>query len=283
MKSLEKDRRQRYESPMELAADLERWIRKDPVLAGPPGLATRVRKVLRRRRVLVRTVLAASVTLVLGFVVARAFFVPGTSDAGKLQEDESTGPGQPTATVEFRTTATVLRVEPRGDLEPPLRTPLRSWDVIEQGEYIALEVEVDRESWVYLFNEDEIGGQNRLFPSPDVQVQNPLPPGKHVLPSPSGAWPISNDGGGAEHFLIVVGKEPVDFTEELVAKIKPALLSEAAQRSLTRSAGAPVELGSSPEWESPRLTDQIRPLEEGKIEVTEGALVRAFHLRNPSK
>ncbi len=38
MKCLEKDRRRRYdESPNELAADLQRYLEKQPVLARPPS------------------------------------------------------------------------------------------------------------------------------------------------------------------------------------------------------------------------------------------------------
>ena len=37
MKALEKDRTRRYGSPPELAADIERHLRNEPVLAGPPS------------------------------------------------------------------------------------------------------------------------------------------------------------------------------------------------------------------------------------------------------
>ncbi|HSF42425.1 MAG TPA: serine/threonine-protein kinase [Thermoanaerobaculia bacterium] len=65
MKSLEKDRSRRYASVSELAADVERHLRDEPVLAGPPSLAYRVRKYVRRNRSLA---LAASLVF-LGAVV----------------------------------------------------------------------------------------------------------------------------------------------------------------------------------------------------------------------
>ncbi|HEX6864198.1 MAG TPA: serine/threonine-protein kinase, partial [Thermoanaerobaculia bacterium] len=65
MKALEKDRSRRYASVSELAADVERHLRDEPVLAGPPSLAYRVRKYVRRNRSLA---LAASLVL-LGAVV----------------------------------------------------------------------------------------------------------------------------------------------------------------------------------------------------------------------
>jgi non-specific serine/threonine protein kinase/serine/threonine-protein kinase len=51
MKALEKDRTRRYASPSELAADIERHLRHEPVLASPPGTLYRGRKFVRRHRV----------------------------------------------------------------------------------------------------------------------------------------------------------------------------------------------------------------------------------------
>ena len=51
MKALEKDRARRYGSPAELAADIRRQLKHEPVLAGPPGVGYRAGKFLRRHRV----------------------------------------------------------------------------------------------------------------------------------------------------------------------------------------------------------------------------------------
>jgi serine/threonine protein kinase len=51
MKALEKDRTRRYGSPFELAADIGRYWRNEPVLAGPPSASYRVQKFVRRHRV----------------------------------------------------------------------------------------------------------------------------------------------------------------------------------------------------------------------------------------
>jgi len=48
MKALEKDRTRRYGSPHELAEDLRRHLRHEPVLASPPGTLYRMRKFARR-------------------------------------------------------------------------------------------------------------------------------------------------------------------------------------------------------------------------------------------
>lgn len=50
MKCLEKHPDRRYDSASSLAADVERHLRDEPVLAGPPGVAYRARKFARRHR-----------------------------------------------------------------------------------------------------------------------------------------------------------------------------------------------------------------------------------------
>jgi serine/threonine protein kinase len=50
MKALEKDRTRRYGSAADLASDLLRYLRHEPVLASPPSAPYRVRKFVRRHR-----------------------------------------------------------------------------------------------------------------------------------------------------------------------------------------------------------------------------------------
>jgi serine/threonine protein kinase len=71
LKALEKDRRRRYASPSELAADLERYLRNEPVSAHAPSRAYRARKYIRRHRVGVGLA-SAMVLLLLGFAIAQA-------------------------------------------------------------------------------------------------------------------------------------------------------------------------------------------------------------------
>ncbi len=63
LKCLEKDRARRYATPSELAADLGRYLRHEPVIARPASLGYRARKYVRRHRVGVT--LAAGVALLL--------------------------------------------------------------------------------------------------------------------------------------------------------------------------------------------------------------------------
>ena len=50
MKAIEKDRKRRYDSASELEADIERYIKNEPVNAHPPSIAYRLGKFLRRNR-----------------------------------------------------------------------------------------------------------------------------------------------------------------------------------------------------------------------------------------
>jgi tetratricopeptide (TPR) repeat protein/tRNA A-37 threonylcarbamoyl transferase component Bud32 len=50
MKCLEKDRTRRYETANGLAADIQRHINNEPVLAGPPGAGYKIQKFVRRHR-----------------------------------------------------------------------------------------------------------------------------------------------------------------------------------------------------------------------------------------
>jgi len=66
MKALEKDRTRRYDTAAALAADVERYLADEPVLACPPTAAYRFRKFARRHRRAVLTGSVAAVALVAG-------------------------------------------------------------------------------------------------------------------------------------------------------------------------------------------------------------------------
>ncbi len=77
MRCLEKDRARRYPSAGDLAQDLERFLRHEPVSAGPPGAVYRLRKFARRHRAplalassLLIAVLGGLVLSISGFVAA---------------------------------------------------------------------------------------------------------------------------------------------------------------------------------------------------------------------
>ena len=71
LKALEKDRKRRYGSPSELAADIGRYLRNEPVAAHAPSAGYRARKYIRRHRLGV-AMAAAGVLLLAGFAVTEA-------------------------------------------------------------------------------------------------------------------------------------------------------------------------------------------------------------------
>ncbi|MCA8957716.1 MAG: SUMF1/EgtB/PvdO family nonheme iron enzyme, partial [Planctomycetes bacterium] len=70
LRCLEKDRTRRYQSASELAADLQRHLDCEPVEAGPPSTAYRVRKFLRKRRGAVAAAAALLLALAGGTAVS---------------------------------------------------------------------------------------------------------------------------------------------------------------------------------------------------------------------
>jgi serine/threonine protein kinase/tetratricopeptide (TPR) repeat protein len=64
MKALEKDRTRRYGSPAELAADIDRYLSHQPVVACPPSTVYKAKKFVRRHRVGVGVAATVGVLLV---------------------------------------------------------------------------------------------------------------------------------------------------------------------------------------------------------------------------
>ncbi len=86
MKCLEKDRTRRYPAASELSADILRFIKHEPVTAGPPSAAYRARKFVRRHRAFVFASVAVLVTLVVGAVVASYWAVRATDAEGVARD-----------------------------------------------------------------------------------------------------------------------------------------------------------------------------------------------------
>jgi serine/threonine protein kinase len=71
LKALEKDRARRYATPTELAADIERYLRHEPVMAHPASVGYRARKYIRRHRLGVG-IAASMVVLLVAFAIVEA-------------------------------------------------------------------------------------------------------------------------------------------------------------------------------------------------------------------
>ena len=71
LKSLEHDRERRYSSPAELASDLQRYLRDEPIIARPPSVTYRAGKFMSRNRLAVGFT-AVLMLLIAGFAVSMA-------------------------------------------------------------------------------------------------------------------------------------------------------------------------------------------------------------------
>lgn len=68
LKALSRSRRERYATAQELADDLRRYLKHEPVIAGPPRRLVRMRKFVRRHRVSVGFVAFGSALMVAGLI-----------------------------------------------------------------------------------------------------------------------------------------------------------------------------------------------------------------------
>ncbi|MSR59121.1 MAG: serine/threonine protein kinase [Planctomycetaceae bacterium] len=83
MKALEKDRTRRYETARDLAADVERHLRDEPVEASPPSLLYKLRKFVRRNRTAATAGALVVGALLAGLVLATSGFVTARHEAAR--------------------------------------------------------------------------------------------------------------------------------------------------------------------------------------------------------
>ena len=99
LKALEKDRARRYGMPSELAADIGRYLRDEPVQARPASRAYQLRKLARRKRALVISAAAILITLMGATVIStreaiRAVRAERSAAASLKQSQEETAKAQ---------------------------------------------------------------------------------------------------------------------------------------------------------------------------------------------
>jgi serine/threonine protein kinase/tetratricopeptide (TPR) repeat protein len=90
MKAMAKDRIRRYASASELAADIMRYLRHEPVIAGPPSAMYRLKKYVRRHRTAVAAVALVAVVLVIGITGTSIGLVKATQAEKKAREEAET-------------------------------------------------------------------------------------------------------------------------------------------------------------------------------------------------
>jgi hypothetical protein len=81
MKALDKDRRRRYDTPGHLAEDVERYLRREAILARPPSALYRVKKFFRRNWVQALSLAALWLAFMVAWqVIMNAVIVPWFGD-----------------------------------------------------------------------------------------------------------------------------------------------------------------------------------------------------------
>src|SRR5262249_18503017 len=75
LKALEKDRKQRYSSASEFAAEIGRHLSNEPVRTGPPSFAYRVGKMIRRHRGKVAAAAMLAVTVLVGLFASAMLYL----------------------------------------------------------------------------------------------------------------------------------------------------------------------------------------------------------------
>ena len=90
LKTLEKDRTRRYETASELAMDIERHLKDEPVAAGPPGAGYRLCKFVRRHRTGVLFAFLLVTVLVIGLSVSMIGFVQASRERNRAEANFQT-------------------------------------------------------------------------------------------------------------------------------------------------------------------------------------------------
>jgi WD40 repeat protein/serine/threonine protein kinase len=74
MRAMEKDRTRRYPAATDLAADIERYLHDQPVVAGPPSTVYRVKKFIKRHRGFMAATFLVTAALILGLAVSSIMY-----------------------------------------------------------------------------------------------------------------------------------------------------------------------------------------------------------------
>jgi serine/threonine protein kinase len=194
MKALEKDRTRRYATAQEMAADVTRFLERQPVLAGPPSATYRLRRFVQRHRVgmfaggLVATAILVGLTLAtFGLVQARREAARSREIADFLQDMlASTDPvrisgrnvdveavirtarrvfGDDHATVAATLESRAGQLQNIGNLaaaEPLYRAALRIWRGHFSEDHLNVGITLTRLGMLLATKGDEVGAEKAL-------------------------------------------------------------------------------------------------------------------------
>ncbi|MBK9654236.1 MAG: protein kinase [Rhodanobacteraceae bacterium] len=89
---------------------------------------------------------------------------------------------------------------------------------VRLGDALALELQLDHASHVYVINEDSHGERFQLFPLVESELVNPLPAGRTRLPGSAAGAPVDwriTSRGGRERFYVLIADEPLADLQQL--------------------------------------------------------------------
>jgi hypothetical protein len=100
-KALEKDKSRRYASAAELAADIQHYLKDEPIVARPPSTSYQLQKFARRHKALVGGIAAVFVVLLAGVVVSTWQAVRASrAEATALRDRDRAAAAEQAATIE---------------------------------------------------------------------------------------------------------------------------------------------------------------------------------------
>ena len=94
LRAMEKDRTRRYETATGLADDIDRYLKDEPISAGPPGTFYRVTKFVKRNRGWVTALTAIALALVMGFCVSIVLYSRGSGQLRSWAGQRQASPSQ---------------------------------------------------------------------------------------------------------------------------------------------------------------------------------------------
>ncbi len=105
------------------------------------------------------------------------------------------------------------------------RDVLPAGSMVRPGDALFMEVELGQTSYVYVLNGDQAGDVYVLFPTPELDLGNPLSASRHRLPGPVDGemldWQVTS-GRGYESFLVVVARDRLTALERAIADLPRA-------------------------------------------------------------